>query len=96
MTAPSKAEIRQLKARAQTLKAILKVGRQGVSAEFLQALDQALQHQELLKVKFDEFKDQKRTLAPLMAEKTGSLLVTMVGNVAVLYRSPLPKQTGET
>jgi RNA-binding protein len=90
MVPPTKKEIRQLKARAQTLKAALKVGRQGLSLEFLQALDQALQHHELLKVKFDEFKEQKHELAPQLAEKSGSFLVTMVGNVAVLYR-PKPQ-----
>jgi RNA-binding protein len=86
------AEIRNLKARAQRLKATLKVGKRALSAEFLQALDEALSHHELVKVKFDEFKDQKRELAPQLAEKTGSHLVTRVGNVVVLYR---PKAKGE-
>jgi RNA-binding protein len=95
MLSLSQKEIRQLKARAQTLKAILKVGRQGVSAEFLAALGQALQHHELLKVKFDEFKEQKRELAPQIAERSGSLLVTMVGNVFVLYRPRPVKEDRE-
>jgi RNA-binding protein len=90
MLSLSKREVRQLKARAQTLKALLKVGRQGLSAEFCQALDEALAHHELLKVKFDEFKERKRELAPQMAEKSRSLLVTLVGNVAVLYRPKPP------
>ncbi|MBI5385230.1 MAG: YhbY family RNA-binding protein [Verrucomicrobia bacterium] len=86
-------EIRQLKARAQLLKATVKVGKQGLSAEFLAALDEALKHHELLKVKFDEFKEQKRELAPQLAEKSGSFLVTRVGNVVVLFR---PKPTATT
>ncbi len=92
MISLSQKEIRQLKARAQTLKAVLKVGRQGVSAEFLAALDEALKHRELLKVKFDEFKEQRHELAPQIAEKSGSFLVTMVGHVLVLYR---PRPTAE-
>jgi RNA-binding protein len=86
MLSLSQKERRRLKARAQILKAMLKIGKQGLSPEFLLALDEALKHHELLKVKFDEFRGEKRQLAPLMAEKTGSLLVTMVGHVAVLYR----------
>jgi RNA-binding protein len=93
--APGKKEIRQLKARAQTLKAALKVGRQGLSPEFLHALDAALQHHELLKVKFDEFKEQRHELAPEMAEKSGSFLVTMVGHVVVLYRRQRIKDEGQ-
>ena len=65
---------------------MLKVGKQGLSAQFLAALDNALKHHDLVKVKFDEFKEQKKELAPQLAEKTGSHLIMRVGNVAVLYR----------
>jgi RNA-binding protein len=88
------AEKRALKARAQRIKATVKVGKAGLSPEFLQSLDEALKHSELLKVKFDSLKDQKKDLTPLLAEKTGSHLVTRVGNVVVLYR-PKP-ESGET
>jgi len=81
------AQIRTLKARAQRLEATLKVGKEGLSPQFLSALDDALKHRELVKVKFDEFKAQKKELSPQLAEKTGSHLVTRVGNVAVLYRA---------
>jgi RNA-binding protein len=49
-------------------------------------VDEGLKHQELLKVKFDEFKEQKKELAPLLAERTSSHLILQVGNVVVLYR----------
>ncbi len=80
------AEIRELKARAQRMKASLKIGKEGLSPQFLAALDHDLKHHELVKVKFDEFKEQKKELAPQLAEKSGSHLVTRVGNVVVLYR----------
>ncbi|MGD0812122.1 MAG: YhbY family RNA-binding protein [Verrucomicrobiota bacterium] len=80
-------QIRSLKAQAQRLKATLKVGKEGLSPQFLAAVDDALKHHELVKVKFDEFKEQKKELAPQLAEKTGSRLVTRVGNVAVLFRA---------
>ncbi len=90
----SNPETRALKARAQRLKAMLKVGREGLSPAFLAAVDDALKHHDLVKVKFDEFKEQKKELAPQLAEKTGSHLVTRVGNVAVLYRpKPQPEQS---
>ena len=80
------AQIRDLKAQAQRLKATLKIGKEGLSPQFLAALDDTLKHHELVKVKFDEFKEQKRELAPQLAEKSSSHLVTRVGNVVVLYR----------
>jgi RNA-binding protein len=65
---------------------MLKIGKEGLSPQFLAALDELLKHHELVKVKFAEFKDQKKELAPQLAEKSGSHLVTRVGNVVVLYR----------
>jgi RNA-binding protein len=79
-------QARALKAQAQRLKATLKIGKEGISPKFLAALDDALRHRELVKVKFDDFKDQKKELSPQLAERCGSHLVTRVGNVVVLYR----------
>ncbi len=86
------AQLRVFKAQAQRLKATLKVGKDGLSPQFLAALDEALKHHELVKLKFDHFKEQKKELSPQLAEKTGSHLVTRVGNVVVLYR---PKAVGD-
>jgi RNA-binding protein len=91
MVALPNAQIRALKAQAQRLKATLKIGKEGLSPQFLAALDDALKHHELVKVKFDEFKEQKKELAPQLAEKSSSHLVTRVGNVVVLYR-PKPEE----
>ncbi len=90
----SNARIRELKARAQLMKATLKIGKEGISPQFLAALDEVLKHQQLVKVKFDEFKEQKKELTPLLAEKSGSHLVTRVGNVVVLYRPKPVQQEG--
>ena len=86
MLSLTNAQTRALKAQAQRLKAMLKVGKEGLSPQFLAALDELLKHHELVKVKFDEFKEQKKELAPQLAEKSGSHLVTRVGNVVVLFR----------
>jgi RNA-binding protein len=89
-------QVRDLKAQAQKLKAALKVGKEGLSPQFLAALDDTLKHHELVKVKFDEFKEQKKELAPQLAEKSRSHLVTRVGNVVVLYRpKPIEQKEAE-
>ena len=86
------AQIRALKAQAQRMKATLKIGKEGISSKLLAALDHELTCHELVKVKFDEFKEQKKELTPQLAEKSHSYLVTRVGNVVVLYR---PKPADE-
>ena len=79
-------ELRELKARAQSLKPMLKVGKDGVSPAFLKATDDALTHHELVKVKFDEFKEQKKELASKLADGVAARLVMQVGHVVVLFR----------
>lgn len=79
-------ERKNLKARAQRLKPLVKLGKAGMTEAFLTNLDKALTDHELVKGKFDEFKDQKKELAPQIAEKSCSALVAMIGNVFVLFR----------
>ncbi len=81
------AKIRELKARAQLMKPTLKVGHDSLSDAFIAALNTALDQQDLVKVKFSDFKEQKKELAPQLAVRTGSELIMRVGNVAVLYRA---------
>ena len=79
-------QIRKFKGAAQLLEPMLKVGKAGLSEGFIRSVNAALTQHELVKIKFVEFKEQKKELAPQLAEKTGSHLVMRVGNVLVLHR----------
>ena len=81
-------EIRRLKGAAQLLEPMLKIGKAGLSDSFIQSVNDALSQHELVKIKFVEFKDQKKELAPQLADRTESYLVMRVGNVMVLHRPP--------
>lgn len=86
------AEKRDLRARAQRLEPVVKLGHGGVTEAFLKSMDEALTTHGLVKLRFGDFKEEKKTLAPEIAEKTGSELVARVGNVAVYFRrKPEPK-----
>ena len=80
------AEKRDLKARAQRLEPVVKMGHGGMSDAFLKGMDEALARHELVKMKFSDHKEEKKELAPQIAERTSSTLVAQVGNVAVFYR----------
>jgi RNA-binding protein len=92
----SNPEIRELKARAQRLKPMLKVGKEGLSPAFLQAVNEALAHHELVKLKFDEFKEQKKELGPKLARDVSAALIMQVGHVMVLFRRKLPQNAVTT
>jgi RNA-binding protein len=82
----SNAQKRKLKGLAQRLQAGVKLGKNGVTEAFLRALDAELTRHELVKIRFTDHKEEKKVIAPALAEKTSSHLVMRVGNVAVLFR----------
>jgi len=89
MEAPlTNAEKRKLKARAQRLEPVVKLGHAGLSDGFVGSLDAALKIHGLVKMKFTDFKEERKTLALQIAERTGSALILQVGNVAVFFRAP--------
>lgn len=78
--------ISKLKSLAQRLDPALSLGKSGVTDAFIKSLDEVLGQHELVKIKFAAFKDERKTLAPQLAEKTASQLIWIVGHVAVFYR----------
>ena len=79
-------EVRRLKAAAQRLKASLRLGKAGLTAQFIAAVNLELSRHELIKLKFDDFKEERKALSKRIAEETSSHLIWMVGHVAVFYR----------
>lgn len=78
--------LRKLKSLAQKLEPMVTLGKARVSEGFIASLNEALENHELVKVKFGEYKDEKKELAREVAEKTQSQIIMQVGHVVVLYR----------
>ena len=79
-------EKKHLRGLAHGLKPLVQVGKKGVTGEIIASVDLALGDHELIKVRFLEFKGEKRALSETIAEKTGSELAGLIGNVAVIFR----------
>lgn len=77
---------RHLRALAHHLKPVVQVGKQGLTQSLIATVNQALDSHELIKVKFVDFKQQKKDLSLEMATQTRSELSGLVGNIAILYR----------
>ena len=76
----------QLRSQAQSLNPVVMVGHEGITEGVIAALDAALTDHELVKVRFQDFKEMVRDLSVQLANKTGSLLVSTTGFTAVFYR----------
>jgi RNA-binding protein len=81
-------KLRELKVRAQLLKPTIRLGKAGLTPEFVAAFRETLQRAQLVKVRFEGFKEERKTVSKQLAEQTDSLLVQQVGFTAVYY---LPK-----
>ena len=77
-----------LRGLAHSLKAVILVGQKGVTDLVLRALNEALCHHELVKIKFieDKAKVEKRSLAETLQRAASAELVGMIGHTAILYR----------
>jgi RNA-binding protein len=78
--------LRRLKSLAQRLEPVVHLGKAGLTDGFFAALDRALDDHELVKLKFDHLKEEKKTLAPQIAARARAGIVQQVGHVLVLYR----------
>ena len=77
---------KQLRALAHHLKPVVMVGRNGVSEQLTASVDAALKDHELIKVKFLEFKEEKKEIAQEIAVITKSEVVGIIGNIVTFFR----------
>ncbi len=75
-----------LRRKAHDLKPVVMLGKNGLTEEVAQAINKALEDHELIKVKFIDFKEEKQTISRSAAKKTKSLLIAVIGNIAIFYR----------
>ncbi|HEX5221574.1 MAG TPA: YhbY family RNA-binding protein [Verrucomicrobiae bacterium] len=86
MSELSPKQIAYLRGLGQRLEPTVHVGQAGLSDALLASLNEALDNQELVKLKFHAHKEEKKQLAPELAARSSSVLVQRVGHVVLLYR----------
>jgi len=62
------------------------LGKGGPTEAFAAQLATLLERHELVKVKFVDFKDQKKEISANLAQATSSELVRVIGNTAIFFR----------
>jgi RNA-binding protein len=71
---------------AHDLKPVVMVGKNGINASVEETVNQALTSHELIKIKFIDFKSSKKDLIMLLVEAVDADLISIIGNVATLFR----------
>lgn len=82
----SSAQRKFLRGLAHHLDPVVLVGKQGVSDMLVRAILEALEAHELIKIRFNEFKNEKKKLTDEIARRTGAEIAGMIGHVAILFR----------
>jgi RNA-binding protein len=75
-----------LKGLGHTIEPQVYYGKSGITPELIREIENSLLAHELIKLKFNQGKEEKKSLAEEIANKTDSNLVAVVGNNAILFR----------
>ena len=71
---------------AHDLQPVVIVGGAGVTDGVISMVNNSLAAHELIKVKFNEYKDEIRELTTELCEKTDATLVRIIGFTVILFR----------
>ena len=84
MTSRERAE---LKTEAVKLDSIFQIGKSSLTPQFVEAIRDALAARELIKISvLKNCADEPRELAQIVAERTGSQVVQVIGKKIILYK----------
>lgn len=83
----NKQEIKELKGQAHHLKAIFQIGKNGLSDELIEGVDNAFNNRELIKISIlQNCPYDKKEVAFDLARLTDSEVVQIIGRTIVLYK----------
>lgn len=76
-----------LKGLAMNMEAILNIGKSSLTPEMTQAVSEALEKRELIKIGvLKNCADDPKEIANILAERTGSQVVQVIGKKIVLFK----------
>ena len=88
MTTKQRAYLKRL---AMTMDPIFQIGKNSMTPELTKAVEEALNARELIKVSvLQNCADDPKELAQILAERTHSLVVQVIGKKIVLYKEGKP------
>ena len=82
----NKEQIRDLRRQAHSLKAIINIGKGGLTDSVVEAMNEALKSHELIKVRFIAFKDEKKAISANLAEQTKSACIGTIGHISIYFK----------
>lgn len=79
-------EKKMLKQISHDMNPVVMIGKNGLTESVIKALNTELDNHEVIKVKFQKFKDDRKEIAEELAEISHSTIIKLLGNIVTLYR----------
>ena len=77
----------RLKGLAMTTEPIFQIGKNSITPELTEAVREALEKRELIKIHvLKNNADDKKEIANILSERTGAIIVQIIGNMIVLFK----------
>jgi RNA-binding protein len=78
---------------AHSLKPVVLIGLEGLSASVIKTIKKAFDDHELIKIKFNKFKEEKKAYCSNIESETNSEMIGLIGNVGIFYKQhPDPRK----
>ena len=75
-----------LRGLAHGLKPLIQIGKSGLTDKVIAHIDQIFLDHELIKIKFNEFREEKKEVANEIATQARCEVVGIIGNISIFYR----------
>ncbi|MEO5345694.1 MAG: ribosome assembly RNA-binding protein YhbY [Magnetococcus sp. YQC-9] len=75
-----------LRGLAHGFQPVVWIGKEGLTLNLMLEVERALEDHELIKIKFNEFKEEKSLFCEEIVAATGCAQAGMIGHVAIFYR----------
>ncbi|MBR7064047.1 MAG: YhbY family RNA-binding protein [Treponema sp.] len=75
-----------LEKHAQSLQSVVIIGQNGLSSQVQNMIKETLKIHELVKISFNEFKEEKKELSKEIEQSCDATLIRIIGNKAIFYK----------
>ena len=79
-------EKQKLRSLAHSIKPSVIIGKEGASKSTINSINNVLENKELIKVKFNSFKDEKDSIARDIEDSCNTTIVGQIGNILILFK----------
>jgi len=86
------AQKKYLKGLAHKLNPVVQIGKQGITDQLINEIEQQMGIHELIKIRFGEFKDEKEEYIEKIEKRTQATCIGKIGHIAMFYKESPDKK----